>query len=490
MGVMRFELHPAFPLPLDAAQRAYLAGPELIPWRSRNRVTGQLLQLEREVTDSANLYIPWPVNGHGELTLHTATLMERGAPYRLPLELARGKLSQVRQQVADWQAIGMTVPAEIGQRLHEAMSHFSHAVAAPADDDHGAHAAQAALETALAAGEQLVERFTEQAVASRHRHEGRLDVLLGVNLGNSPPELALTRSLPTIFNAANVPLAWLHVETSEGQCNWDLHDAQIAWCAEQGMKVAAGPLVQLDHLGLPDWLCLWEGDFDNLVTFVGNYVEQVVRRYRGRVHLWQCAGRLNAYGVLGLSEEDKLRLAVRSIEIARQLDPETPLLIRFDQPWAEHLHRSRLDFSPLHFADALARSGLGLGGIDLELNVGYHPGGSARRDLLAVNRLIDHWSGLELPLYVTLTCPSSEEEDPHARCTTRPLPGGWTPERQQGWAHRVVSLLLAKPTVRGVFWNQLRDDQLHDFPHGGLYDSEGRGKQVLRTLKDLRQEHL
>lgn len=490
MGVMRFELHPGFPLAPEAAQRAYLAGPEAIPWRSRNRLAGSSLHIERDVTDSGCLHIPWVIDGQGELTLRSATLMERAAPYQLPLELARGKLSQVRQQICDWQGIGLSVPSETVGRLAEAVHAFSDAVVTQNDPERSAQAAQRALEAAQSAGELLAEAFSEQVLASRHRNEGRLDAFLGVGLDQAVPDPGASRAVTSVFHMAEVPLNWLHVETSEGQCNWDLYDRQFAWCADQGLQVAAGPLIQLDHLGLPDWLCLWEGDFDNLSTFVANYVQQTVLRYRGRVHLWHCAGRLNATGVLGLSEEDKLRLAVRAVEVARQLDPETPLVIRFDQPWAEYLHRSRMDFSPLHFADALARSGLGLGGIDLELNVGYFPGGSARRDLLEIHRLIDQWSSLELPLYVTLTCPSSEADDAQSRCATRPMPGGWTPERQQGFAARVIPLLLAKTAVRGVFWNQLRDDLPHDFPHGGLIDAAGRAKPALRALAALRQAHL
>ena len=30
---------------------------------------------------------------------------------------------------------------------------------------------------------------------------------------------------------------------------------------------------------------------------------------------------------------------------------------------------------------------------------------------------------------------------------------------------------MAKPAVQGVIWNQLRDNQPHDFPHGGLFDA-------------------
>ncbi len=41
----------------------------------------------------------------------SATLMERLAPYHLPLELARGKINQVRGQAADWIMGGLMMPS-------------------------------------------------------------------------------------------------------------------------------------------------------------------------------------------------------------------------------------------------------------------------------------------------------------------------------------------------------------------------------------------
>ena len=60
-----------------------------------------------------------------------------------------------------------------------------------------------------------------------------------------------------------------------------------------GVQVCAGPLLKFDNGGLPDWLSLWEGDFEGLLQFAGDYVNAVVSRYRGKVGMWQCASRVN-----------------------------------------------------------------------------------------------------------------------------------------------------------------------------------------------------
>jgi hypothetical protein len=164
--------------------------------------------------------------------------------------------------------------------------------------------------------------------------------------------------------------------------------------------------------------------------------------------------------------------------------------IAFDQPWAEYLARQGNDFPPLHFADALLRAELGLTGLALELNVGYHPAGTLPRDPLEFSRQIDFWSLLGVPLYLLLAVPSSSQPDPLAQRRAGTLGEVWTPAVQQAWVSRYLPLFLAKPNVRGVLWSQLRDSEPHSFPHGGLFDLRRHPKPALRPLASLRQAHL
>ena len=83
-------------------------------------------------------------------------------------------------------------------------------------------------------------------------------------------------------------------------------------------------------------------------------------------------------------------------------------MISFDQPWAEYLAKEDFDLSPLHFADALVRADLGVAGVAMEMNLGYWPGGTQPRDLLAISRHLDRWSLLGIPLLAYLTLPSQE----------------------------------------------------------------------------------
>lgn len=492
MGLMRFAIVPPDRITPQAAEKAYLSGLDRVAWAVSSSLEQGQLVLRRSISESGSLNVPWPVPGaaHGWLTLATGTLPERSEPYHLSLELARGTVNQLRHQLADWQTIGLAVPEKITAMLARAVGMLGRAAAGETEPARVAEWAERAIQLAVDAGTLLGATYADQAIAVRRRGDRRLPSLFGANLGMSHPATLPVETLLPASNAAIVPLYWREIEASEGTFHWEASDRQIEWCQRQGLKVVAGPLLQLSSAGLPDWLSLWDGEFDDIFAFLSDFVAAAVKRYRGKVDYWLCAGRLNSAQMLSLSDEEKLRLAAQSVEVARSLDPGVPILVSFDQPWAEYLSRRASDFPPLHFADAMIRSGLGLSGIVLEVNLGYEPGGTLPRTALEWSRHLDFWSSLGVPLFLTLTVPSDSGRDPKADPNVAPVLNRWSARAQQAWAGRFLPLILAKPYMFGVLWNQLSDATAHEFPHGGLLDAQGRPKPIVETLTAIRQAHL
>lgn len=489
MGLMRF-LVPPDRIAEEAVPQAYLSGFDRIPWQIEVEYADGELVLQRTTSDSASLHIPWSVEGYGTLILATGTLMERPEPYHLPLELARGEVGQLRNQLAEWRAIGLLGGEDVDKKAAEATVYFGRAIAVEHGSPESNQWAEQAIVAALEASHLLAATYTEQALAVRRRVLQRLASFLGANLGVSSLDDYTAREFLQTFNAAGVPLSWREIETSEESFFWEASDKQLQWCRTNRLAVCAGPLLQFDPRTVPDWLCLYEDDFDSLLDCASQFVQATVTRYRGQVDLWVCAGRVNTAEAFLLSEESKVRLTARAIELTHTLDPNTPVVVSFDQPWAEYLCRSGMDFPPLHFADTLVRANLGLSGLMLEINVGYHPGGSLPRDPLEFSRQLDYWSLLGVPLYLSICAPSASHADPLASRHTKLPPDSWSPKAQQAWVNRYVPLLLAKPCVQGVLWNQLRDAEPHDFPHGGLFDLRRHPKPALRQLASIRTAYL
>ena len=185
MGMMRFRVFPTERITEEMVQQAYLSGIDRASWPVRTSVEGGELILQRSVSDSANLHVPWPVEGYGPLTLTSGSLMERPEPYLLPLELARGTIVQVRNQLSDWQVIGLSVPAAVPAKLAEAVERFSWAVVTQDEPATSAEHAEAALRAALDAGDLLAAAYAEQALAVRRRNGGKLASFLGADLGTT-----------------------------------------------------------------------------------------------------------------------------------------------------------------------------------------------------------------------------------------------------------------------------------------------------------------
>jgi hypothetical protein len=493
MGVMRFSVAGHEPPSDDLLRRVHMSGMEAIPWRSRCTYADGQLIIERDVSDSGNVHVPWSSPNCPELLLSTACLMEREQPYQLAVELARGTLNTLRNQIAAWQLAGLVVPGEVREQLSTASAHFAKAATSQHEPESAADHARLAIETALEATHAIGHSYARQAIAVRRRATPQLSTLMGVHLGRVVPAGDANDQICAAFNTAVLPLGWRQVEATEGRRNWDLADEQLAWCQQQNMKVASGPLLRLDAGGIPDWTYLWEGDFDNLLAFMVEHVKAVVERYRKRVQLWQVAARVNYGKILSLSEEQRLRIVVRAIEAVRDIDAKTPLVISFDQPWAEYLADHNLDLSPMHFADALVRADLGISGLGLEINAGYHPG-TMPHSMLAYSQLLDRWSMLGLPLLVSLTTPSSSGDDPGATGKATVINGGphteVSPATQSAWVERHVPLILAKNCVQVLLWNQLSDQGPHEAPHGGLFDATGAPKPALAALAQIRKNHL
>lgn len=492
MGVTRFLATSPAVISPAGLERIYFSGIDGIPVATTARWE-KLVEVQRDISDSGNFHFPWPVRGHGELMLSTASLVEREKPYRLAVELARGTLSQLRNHAGEWQEIGLVPPEDFAGRIAKITQQFAAAATSGSDLAASESLSAEVIDQTIALGESLAAAFVEQAISVRKRQSPQLSTWQGASLEQTILNKEQARHFLASFNSAVVNLSWRQVEPTEGNYQWQLSEQQINWCRQQHLALAAGPLLKLDANGYPDWLALWEGDFENLVQLVTDYVSKAVNRFQGKIDLWICAARFAIGDSLSLSEDECLHLAARAVETTRQTDPDTPAILVFDQPWAEYMRLGRHQLSPLHVADALLRSELGLSGIGLELNLGYRPHGSELRTILSIGRLVDWWSSFGLPLYLFLTLPSQSTPDAAARKKSEIARGEddpWTPAGQLEAAERIISLCVAKPSIRGVFWNQWRDDEPHDFPHGGLYESAASEKPLLTFLRRFRRRHL
>ena len=490
MGLMRFLVHPEELLDdWQEVHRAYVSGLDGRVYPTRVEIAGNVVTCRRPHSDSGKLHVPWPVNGCGRPVVTTTSLRERDEPYFLPLELARGALSQLREQCASWQLLQMATPAEYHAVEREAFRLFSRATTVQHDPQESSRLSQQSIGRTFAASAILVDSYIQQRQAMRRHTSGHSSTLLGCTLDRTFCESPLAANLDDVFNSVVIPVEWRSIEPGEGRYEWDDLDRLVDHCERRKMIVHGGPLIDLGPQGMPEWLASWQEDFINLQSFVCDFIETAVSRYTGRVRIWEVSAHANTGVALSLGEENRLALAVRTLETASRTDSDSQFFVRVDQPWSEYQARGQHRLSAFQFVDALIRSNIGLHGVNLEVSLGFQPRGSMMRNLLCVSRMIDYWSQLGVQLHVTLAVPSSEQDDPLAdedqEVDGRAFPDRWSEEAQAHLVSEMVRLLSAKPAVTGIFWSHFRDSQRHQFPNAGLTDHDDRPKAVLNVFRRL-----
>lgn len=486
MGLMRLFVHDAKRLAGLEPSRVHMVGFEELPWFGRVFISDKQLVIERPESDSGAVCVPWSVRERGELLLATATLMEREAPYFLEVELARGVNNRVRNQLAAWQQLGLQPTEELLAEVRAATHAFCQAAARMHDPPAAAAAAEQAIDLGAAAADRLAACYAEQALGHRLSMAGRLNTLLGVGLSCEVPPTGVQQPIVDAFQLVAVPAAWRTVEASEGERHWKMADEQVRWAQQNKLRVVGGPLLEFDERRVPDWTYLWEGDFDTLSALMIDHVRNVVQRYRGKIHIWHVASRLNRPHVLSLNDEDRLQVVAMAIRAVRELDPRTPVVVSFDQPWAEYMATQQVDLAPVHYADALVRADLGLSGLGLEMNVGPQPWATAPRLPIDFSRLIDQWGQFELPLFLQFTV---DNQTSHGLDQARGGGDGKTTSGRADWVERHLPTILAKNSVQVVLWNQL-SDRGAEFPHAGLFDDHDQPKPVFNALQGLRKQFL
>jgi hypothetical protein len=493
MGQMLFRIPQPERIIPGAAEFAYLASNDGIPWECRVTLAESALAIERDTRESGYVYFPWKVTGRGLVQLYSGSLMERAKPYNLPVELARGTLNRVRNQLSLWQMAGMAVSSAFTDALRSATAAFSRAATNQSRPSESQDHADEAIRLGLAAADILCRDYSNQVLAIRRSQQSAPTLLLGARLHAPPTGDAAARFL-SVFNTVVVDIHWPDLEPRMGVFAWENTDRLIAWAQENNLRVCLGPLVQMDKHSVPDWLFLDDG-YEEVLSSILSFVDAAVNRYRGKVQLWHVTARMNQEGALAFSEEQRLKLVVEAVDKVRAIDARTPMVVSFNQPWAEYIARKDQELTPINFADTLIRGELGLAGIGLEIHYGYWPGGTLPRDALELSRQLDRWSQIGVPLIVSVSAPSSMAADPLARHpAAHPLvdlrPGGINPAWQQQIVQQLFPVLLAKHNVQAIVWDHWQDNEPHELQCAGLLDTSGRPKPSLQTLIDQRRELL
>src|SRR5262249_50998903 len=195
MGLMRFIVQDRERIPPGGLEHVHMCGPDDLPWFSRAYFSGDQLVIERNEDDSGRVFVPWQVGDLGPLLISTSTLMEREEPYLLEVELARGMLNNLRNQIAQWEMMGLVIPQTLRGKIAEATSDFSRGASGQDDVPEAAKYAEHSIHATISAMRELTTEYVKQAFAMRRAQERQFTSWFGVHLGSHLPKSNVARQV-------------------------------------------------------------------------------------------------------------------------------------------------------------------------------------------------------------------------------------------------------------------------------------------------------
>lgn len=537
MAIMRFRIPNASEFDPRFWQAAYVAGIDGRPLKSENVIEDDLLILDIDSSDSCKLSIPWPTRDFGPVVLTTASLRSNQPPYDLTLELARGTIHRIRTNAFFWDRSGVRVPNSHSELIDQAADIFVQAILEKENKPLSDSLAQQAIDLTISAARPLVRAYVTQNLHARLRNNEKLQTLFGVRLPTPENWRQFSEHLLTACNTVSIDCARPSTNAASATDSQRRTLEQLQWAKEKNLRVVSGPLVTPYDVrsAQSDPSCK---SFEALMEAILQQVKHTVTKYQGNVQLWDACSGLSNCSITGLDDAQSFKLACNVINLIHNIDPKTPLIFSVDLPAAENMRLNNRAINPLVFAESLIRAhDRSIAGIGLELNLNYWPNGTLPLDLPGLSDLIDHWSSQNRSLLIRLTTPlehsqgqrtshsaklfddsivsqweyptqitaspSQEDDDDtapeinpsqlaiqaasenecqsKAKLTSLPMPPSGL---------EILQLLLAKPNVDAILWNQCLESPDSTHPNSGLFSDELQPRSIVECMTRLRSQYL
>ncbi len=501
---------------------AYVVGTDDVPLRAELSFKGGMIHCKKRAAGPAGLAILWEIEGTGTILIETIRVQERDKPYILQVELARGRLMRIAHKLEDWGLYDFEGTGDLGAKIDAARDILVRALQTD-EPAKAAEVGQRALEAAVQCSEEL-SRLHASVLFTRRKQStssGRKVFGCAINL-DKPTELARKR-LTSAFDFAVLPIVWRDIEPTEQAFHWKPLDSWIEALSRTtgGLPLRGSALLSFTEQNVPDWLYIWEHDFDTIRDLAFEHVRRVIHRYGQHIHSWTVISGIHAPTCFAFSFEQLMELTRMSAALAKQISPRGMAIVELVAPFGEYYARNQRTIPPLLYADMVVQSGVTFDAFGLRFQFGHPSDGAFVRDFFAVSALLDQFSRLGKPLHITgveVPSQSGAWRGEGSVEVAGSAPGGfsggcwhepWNESIQAEWILRFYELVLSKPFVESVCWGNLWDaspsavDQSRDaagrgttplrsmnnaaFP-GGLLRSDLVPKPAYKNLADLRQE--
>jgi len=486
----------SFPL-----RRAHLLGPDGLIVPGAVRFEKGHVAVESRSRGATALALLWDDPENGSMLLDTCLLPDREAPYLLSLELARKRIMLFLVKLEEWGLTDLPSDHPAMSALAEARASFTEALcrSPTATGEFGPEQdrlARSAISSALRASERLTETHAERSIAQRLEPTESGDASAGLHIGCviDPTHFAepLQRLVSETFDFVKMPMRWSGFEPEEGRYQFSKTDRWIEWAVRKAkLPIAGGPLLDLSPQAAPDWLYIWENDYETLREVVYEHLKRVVTRYRRTVTSWTVVSGLHVNANFTLELDQIIDLTRLAVLLVRKLQPNARIEVEVAQPFGEYVFENQQSLSPLLYLELLFQAGVGMDAIGVRVEMGEAQPGTATRDLIQMADLLDRIGEFEKPISISaLAAPSQPPKAESLGSEGAFDPGhwrdAWSESTQASWLTHACSVAFANPHVSSVCWHGLYDLEGEDV-HTGLITASGKAKSALARIRTIHE---
>jgi len=274
------------------------------------------------------------------------------------------------------------------------------------------------------------------------------------------------------------------MEPEEGKYAFGPTDGWIEWAVRRArMPVSAGPIVEFRSEAVPEWLYIWENDYETLREIVYEHLRQLVIRYRRTVSRWTVVSGLHVNRGFRFGYEQMMDLTRLCVLTVRKLHPSAKVFVELTSPWGEYVARSKRAVPPALYAEMLSQMGITVDGLALRLEFGRRDRGGMARDLMSLSHLLDRYAVLDRPLTISALGAPAGPVDGEVGEDAGGWHGAWSASTQREFLLEAGAVALSKPYVQGVCWQGLFDEGGASV---GLIGPDGSVREVGRAMQRLR----
>jgi hypothetical protein len=470
---------------------AYLIGNDDVPLHADIAFKDGLITCKKRAGGPAGLALPWHVEDVGTVMLETGRVLDRAKPYVLSVELARGRLTRINQKIEDWSLLDVEGGKQIEGPLIEARELLIKALH-PDDPAEASAAGDRALAAALAVSEDISRIHAEVSLRRRKASAGFGRRVFGCGVGLHRGAEEYRKRLAGVFDFVAVPTIWRDIEPREQDFNWKPLDTWVEWLAKKRVPIKGGPLLSFREANVPDWLHVWEHDFETIRDLAFEHVRRVITRYSQYIQVWDVVSGIHARNSFTFNFEQLMELTRMATAAAKQASPRCVSIINIVAPWGEYYARNQRTIPPILYAEMVMQGGLNFDALGLEIAFGSPAEETPQRDIFQVSSLIDQFGKLGKAIHLNAVQVPSRMATPDGSgpADSGAGAGPWDEQRQSRWLRQVMEVALSKTFVERVAWHTLGDRDDPANPHCGLLGDDFAPKPAYHELVALRADLL